>query len=99
METEKSATQVKKEYASIMVRARIVSAVMLLLISPRLILGFTDRASFLGLNYVTALIPMILGAIVYSVFYAKYWRCPACMEFPGGGWVRKQCKQCGAALR
>ncbi|NQD35760.1 hypothetical protein HPT27_01925 [Permianibacter sp. IMCC34836] len=99
METEKSAAQVKEEYASMMVRAKLVSAITLLLISPRLILGFTDLNSFLGLNYVTALIPMLLGTIVYVVFFKKYWRCPACLELPGGGWTRKQCKHCGVALR
>lgn len=91
--------QIKIKYAAILKQAKIMSVIFAALMVPRLILGFTDLETFLGLNYVTALIPTILGIIIYSVFTYKYWKCPSCSSFPGGGWSRAACKKCGIELK
>ncbi len=99
MKQNKSGQQVKDEYASILKKAKIISVVFALLILPRLVLGFSDLKTFLGLNYVSALIPLTIGVIIAGGFYFKYWRCPACNEFPGDSWSRTTCKKCNVVLK
>ena len=95
----KSAELIKLEYSSVMLKAKVTSFMFVLLILPRLILAVTDLDVFFGLNYNTALIPMGVAVVMYMYFYQKYWRCPGCNEFPGGGWSRAQCKKCDVALK
>ncbi|WP_028109137.1 hypothetical protein [Ferrimonas futtsuensis] len=99
MENKQAKQNVKADYVKILWKAKLASLVMILLSFPRLILGFTDLDAFLGMSYETALLPMILGFVAYIIFAKKVWRCPACNQFPGGGWTRVECKECKVALK
>ena len=99
MNQNKSDQEIKNQYASLLKRAKIISVIFILLILPRLILNFSDRETFLGFNNITALIPLAIGVIIAAVFYYKYWRCPACNEFPGDSWSKTSCKKCNVALK
>ena len=37
--------------------------------------------------------------IIFLLLWALIWKCPNCKSFPGGGWFRKNCKNCNAKLR
>ena len=91
--------EIKIKYAAVLSQAKVMTVIFAALMAPRLILGFTDLESFLGLNYVTALIPMAIGSTVYGIFAYKFWKCPSCGSFPGGGWSRAVCKKCGVELK
>lgn len=99
MSQEKTDQQIKNEYASLLKKAKIVSIILVLLILPRLILGFTSQETFLGLNYVTSLIPLVFGIFITVGFYYFLWRCPACNGLPGDSWSRTTCKKCNVVLK
>ena len=99
MNQNKSDQEIKDKYASILKKAKIISGIFILLILPRLVLSFSDLETFLGFNYVTALIPLAIAVIIAGGFYYKYWRCPACNEFPGDSWSRETCKKCNVVLK
>jgi len=99
MKQNKSDQQIKDEYASLLKKAKMVSVVLLVFILPRLVLGFSDLETFLGFNYASALIPLAIGILIAGGFYYKFWRCPACNQFPGDSWSRTTCKKCNVALK
>lgn len=99
MKQSKSGQEIKEEYASLLVKSKIVSIVFALLILPRIILGFTSQEIFLGLNQTTAIIPMVIGIIAAGSFYYLYWRCPACKELPGDSWSQTTCNKCNVSLK
>ena len=99
MNQKKTDKQIKDEYASILKKAKVVSVFLVLLILPRLILGFSSQETFLGLNYASSLIPLAVGILITVGFYYKYWRCPACNKLPGDSWSRTTCKQCNVTFK
>ena len=94
----KSDCQIKFEYKIMMRWAALVTIVFLLLITPRLTIYFTSDTTFMGLDETQAMLLSIIGIVMYSIFFQKAWKCPACNEFPGGGWIRDSCKKCGVSL-
>ena len=99
MSKNKTNQEIKVEYASLLRASIVISCILILLILPRLIIGFTSLNTFLGLTYASALIPLAIGVIICVVFYFKYWRCPACNKLPGDSWSRKTCKNCNVELK
>ncbi len=94
----KSESQIKQEY-NIVMRWAIFSTFMLFLfLTPRLVLAFTDRDLLFGLGETETLMLSLPGVGFYIWFYVKKWKCPACLKFPGGGWFRKECKNCNVPL-
>ena len=93
-----SQTEVAEEYKLVIFRAKIVSAVAITLGIPKLIIGFGGSSSFMSITSNESLVLFIIGFSIYAFFAYKFWKCPVCKKFPGGGWSRKTCRNCGIDL-
>ena len=99
MNVQKTAEEIKIEFALIKQKALAVTVIFILLALPNFIINFTDTQEVFGINYDLSLIPMGIGIFIFSIFVYKYWKCPACNAFPGGASSIKQCTKCGAKLK
>jgi len=90
--------EIKKLYKTVLFKARIIAAITILMALPKIILRFSENTTFLGRDASFWRISFYLGFFIYIVFLVKYWKCPSCGKFPGGGWFRKKCKSCGCEL-
>lgn len=93
-----SPNEVLEEYKLVIFRAKLVSACSILLAIPKLVIGLSDRTSFIGISSNESLVLFIIGFSIYVFFGFKYWKCPACKKFPGSGWSRNACENCGVCL-
>ena len=99
MNVQKSAEEIKIEFASIKQKALVVTVIFILLALPNFIISFAGIKEVFGINYDMSLIPMGIGIFIFSIFVYKYWKCPACNAFPGGASSIKACTKCGAKLK
>jgi len=90
--------ETKKKYRRLKSQAIIATIVFIALLAPRLVIGFTELDSFIGLSYEAALIPQAIGLVIYCYFFFKLYKCPECRKFPGSGWGLKKCNSCGVEL-
>ena len=96
----KTEAQIISEYSIIQRNALIVSLLLILSLIPKLVLGFSDLESFMGLSELGALYLSTPGVIIYCVFFYKYWKCPSCSQFPGGSWfIKSKCHKCHVNLK
>lgn len=93
-----SQDEIKNKYRSTLTRGKVVSAIFIILALPKLVIGFTDYTSVLGIEKLGALALFVIGTLIYCIFFFVYWKCPACRKYPGGGWRPSSCKSCGAEL-
>ena len=91
-------TDIIKEYKIVLFRAKIISVFAILLAIPKLVIGFGNRDYFIGISSNESLALFIVGSSIYTFFWLKYWKCPACKKYPGGGWRLKECEKCGVCL-
>ena len=89
---------VKKEFAKVIRNAKIVAGIFFLLITPSIVIAVKDLDSIYGIHKDTWLQVGIAGFIIYGVYYLFLWKCPKCGKFPGRGWFRKNCDNCGVEL-
>jgi hypothetical protein len=96
----KTEAQIIAEYSIIQRNSLIVSFLTIFLLIPKLVLGFSNLDSFMGLSELGALYLMTTGLVTYSIFFYKYWKCPSCFLFPGGRWIiKKKCQKCHVKLK
>ena len=95
----KSAESVVFEYGSMMSRAKVVTAIVIVLWLPNLLSSYVDVEQYIGLGEIAQRWIAIVAASAYVLFSWFFWKCPNCAKFPGGGWQRKHCKSCGVSLK
>lgn len=94
----KSAESVAREYRLTITRAKIVSAIVIVLWLPNLLSRYVNVGQYIGLGETAQTWIAIAAASAYGLFSWLFWKCPNCAKFPGGGWKRKHCKSCGVSL-
>lgn len=90
--------EIKKEFASIMFKSKIVAGMFFLLLTPSIVMMVKDIDTVYGLDKATWLNASIAGFIIYFGFIFMFVKCPKCKQFPGRGWFRKNCEKCGVEL-
>jgi len=89
---------VKKEFAKVIINAKIVAFLFFLLLTPSIVLKVKELDELFGLNEQTWFNAAIAGFVIYMGFTIFMWKCPKCGKFPGRGWFRKECQSCGVEL-
>jgi len=89
---------VKKEFAKVIINAKIVAFLFFLLLTPSIVLKVKELDELFGLNEQTWFNAAIAGFVIYMGFTVFLWKCPKCGKFPGRGWFRKECNSCGVEL-
>lgn len=93
-----SSNEVIGKYRKILFGGKIVSAIFIMLALPKIIIGFTDINSILGINSGVAFWLFIVGTVFYTICFLIYYKCPACKKYPGNGWSLKKCQSCGEII-
>ena len=89
---------VKKEFAKVILRAKICAAIFFVLLTPSIVMTVKDLPEIYGISKDNWFIASVVGFLIYGGFTYFFWKCPKCKEFPGRGWFRKSCEKCGAEL-
>jgi len=89
---------IKKEFAKVILNAKIAAAIFFILLTPSLVITVKDLPEMFGYSKDFWFNASIAGFIIYGVYYLFFWKCPKCGSFPGRGWFRKNCDNCGCEL-
>ena len=89
---------IKKEFAKVILNAKISAAIFFILLTPSIVMAFKDRTEVLGMDQDFWFRAGIAGFVIYMGFTLFLWKCPSCGKFPGRGWFRKECTNCGVEL-
>ena len=89
---------IKKEFAKVILNAKISAAIFFILLTPSLVMVLKDRTEVFGMNQDFWFRAGIAGFVIYMGFTIFLWKCPSCGKFPGRGWFRKECDNCGVEL-
>jgi len=89
---------VKKEYAKVIRNAKITAGLFFILFTPSLVITVKELDQIMGLPKDTWFNASIAGFFIYLGFVFLMWKCPKCGKFPGRGWFRKNCQNCGVEL-
>lgn len=89
---------VKKEFAKVIRNAKITAALFFILFTPSLVLTVKEKTEMFGLPKDTWINASIAGFVIYLGFMFLMWKCPKCGKYPGRGWFRKNCQNCGVEL-
>jgi hypothetical protein len=95
----KSPAQIGAEYEIVLKKQKLTTLVVLVLWAPKLIAGFFDTQTFLGISESIWLVVYGVGLLILLWFLFFVFKCPNCSRSPGGGWSRQNCKFCGVFLR
>lgn len=93
-----SKKDVKQEFAKVIRNAKIAAAIFFILLTPSIVMMVKDLDTIYGLSKDVWFEIGIGGFIIYGVYYLFFWKCPSCGKFPGRGWFRKNCDNCGVEL-
>ena len=89
---------VKKEFARVIRNAQLSAAIFFILLTPSIVLKIKDKTEIFGLSEDIWLNASIAGFFIYLGYTFFLWKCPKCGKFPGRGWFRKNCNNCGVEL-
>ena len=89
---------VKKEFAKVILNAKIAAAIFFILLTPSIVITVKDLPEIFGYGKDTWFNASVAGFIIYGLYYLFLWKCPNCGKFPGRGWFRKNCDNCGCEL-
>ena len=89
---------VKKEFERVILYSKIAAAIFFILLAPSIVMTVKDIPEIYGLDKETWFNISVSGFVIYGVYYLFFWRCPSCGKFPGRGWFRKNCDNCGVEL-
>ena len=90
--------EVKKEFAKVILNAKIVAFIFFILLTPNIVMKVKDLTEIFGQSEQTWFNAAIAGFVLYLGFTIFLWKCPKCGKFPGRGWFRKECASCGVEL-
>jgi len=89
---------IKEEFAKVILRAKIIAAIFFILLAPSIVITIKDLDELFGYGKDIWFNVSVAGFVIYGVYYLFFWKCPKCGSFPGRGWFRKKCDNCGAEL-
>ncbi|APW66006.1 MULTISPECIES: hypothetical protein [Arcobacteraceae] len=90
--------EVKKEFAKVILNAKIVAFLFFILLTPNIVMKVKGLTEIFGQSEQTWFNAAIAGFVLYLGFTIFLWKCPKCGKFPGRGWFRKECASCGVEL-
>ncbi len=90
--------QVKKEFAKVIFNAKVVAGLFFLVLAPNIVITIKELDGILGLAKDVWFNAALAAFVIYGGFTFLYWKCPKCKKFPGRGWFRKNCNNCGVEL-
>lgn len=93
-----SKNEVKKEFAKTIRNAKIVAAIFFILLTPSIVITVKDLEGLYGISKDIWFQIAVSGFVIYGIFSFFFWKCPSCGKFPGRGWFRKNCDNCGVEL-
>lgn len=89
---------VKKEFAKVILNAKISAAIFFILLTPSIVMIIKDVDIVMGQGQDFWFRAGVAGFVIYMGFTFFLWKCPKCGKFPGRGWFRKNCNNCGVEL-
>lgn len=89
---------VKREFARVILYSKIIAAIFFILLAPSIVMTVKDIPEIYGIGKDTWFNISVSGFVIYGIYYLFFWRCPNCGKFPGRGWFRKNCDNCGIEL-
>ncbi len=93
-----SQKNVKEEFAKVILKAKIIAAIFFILLAPSIVMTVKGLDELFGYDDDVWFNISVLGFLIYGVYYLFFWKCPKCGTFPGRGWFRKNCDNCGVEL-
>lgn len=93
-----STDDVKNKFAKLVFNSKIAAGVFFLLLTPSIVMTIKGLDEILGLSKDLWFDASVAGFIIYIGYYFLFWKCPSCGKFPGRGWFRKNCDNCGVEL-
>ena len=90
--------QIKVEFARVILNAKIIAAFFFITLAPTLVVTLKELDGLFGIDKQQLFNASIAGFIIYMGYVLFYWKCPSCKKFPGRGWFRKECDNCGCEL-
>lgn len=93
-----NSNNIKEEFAKVVFRAKIIAGIFFLFLTPSIVMMVKDIELIYGQDKEFWLNIAIAGFIIYGLYYLFLWKCPKCGSFPGRGWFRKNCDNCGVEL-
>ncbi len=94
----KSSEQIKKEFAKVILNAKIAAGIFFALLTPSIVIIVKEIETVFGQDQDFWFRAGIAGFVIYMGFTIFLWKCPKCGKFPGRGWFRKECQSCGVEL-
>ena len=89
---------IKKDFAKVILNAKIAAGIFFILLTPSIVIIVKDVAEVFGQDQDFWFRAGIAGFAIYMGFTFFLWKCPKCGKFPGRGWFRKECQNCGVEL-
>ncbi len=89
---------VKKEFEKVILNAKIAAAIFFILLTPSIVIAVKGVTEVFGQDQNFWFRAGIAGFVIYMGFTFFFWKCPKCGKFPGRGWFRKECQNCGVEL-
>lgn len=93
-----SKKNVKEEFKKVILYSKIAAGIFFVLLTPSIVMIIKDIPEIYGLGKDEWFNISVGGFIIYGVYYLFFWKCPSCGSFPGRGWFRKNCDNCGVEL-
>lgn len=90
--------KIKKDFAKVIKNAQIVAFIFFLCLTPTMVLKIKEKEELFGLSQDMWFNASVLGFLVYIGYMVFLWKCPNCGKYPGRGWFRKNCDNCGCEL-
>lgn len=90
--------KIKKEFARVIRNAQITAFIFFLLLAPTVVLKIKEKEELFGLNQDMWFNASVAGFFIYVGYMFFLWKCPNCGKYPGRGWFRKECDNCGCEL-
>lgn len=90
--------KIKKEFARVIKNAQIAAFIFFLLLTPTIVLKIKEKTELFGLNQDSWFYASVAGFLIYVGYTVFLWKCPSCGKYPGRGWFRKSCDNCGCEL-
>lgn len=93
-----SQKNIKEEFAKVILKAKIIAALFFILLAPSIVITVKGLDELFGYSKDIWFNISVAGFIIYGIYYLFFWKCPKCGSFPGRGWFRKNCDNCGVEL-
>ena len=90
--------KIKKEFAKTILYAKMTAALFFVLLAPSIVMTIKDIPELYGISKDMWFYASVIGFLLYGAFTLVFWKCPSCKNFPGRGWFRKKCENCGVEL-